>query len=92
VNRPAARAHRALRSAGAKVIVPARDHDMAATALKGLDGQLGQVDRVGVHDLDPGEATAEEPGEARVELDGEMAAPAAQAILDELSERPGAGP
>jgi NAD(P)-dependent dehydrogenase (short-subunit alcohol dehydrogenase family) len=29
---------RALRSAGAKVIVPARDHDKAATALEGLDG------------------------------------------------------
>jgi NAD(P)-dependent dehydrogenase (short-subunit alcohol dehydrogenase family) len=29
---------RALSSAGAKVIVPARDHDKAATALKGLDG------------------------------------------------------
>src|SRR6267378_6328383 len=27
-----------LRSAGAKVIVPARDHDKAATALEGLDG------------------------------------------------------
>ncbi|MFE4534862.1 oxidoreductase [Streptomyces scopuliridis] len=29
---------RTLRSAGAGVIVPARDHDRAATALKGLDG------------------------------------------------------
>jgi NAD(P)-dependent dehydrogenase (short-subunit alcohol dehydrogenase family) len=29
---------RALSSAGAKVIVPARDHDKAATALKGLHG------------------------------------------------------
>jgi NAD(P)-dependent dehydrogenase (short-subunit alcohol dehydrogenase family) len=29
---------RALRSAGARVIVPARDHAKAATALKGLDG------------------------------------------------------
>lgn len=29
---------RALRSAGAKVIVPARDHDKAKAALKGLDG------------------------------------------------------
>ncbi len=29
---------RALRSAGARVIVPARDHDKAATALEGLDG------------------------------------------------------
>jgi NAD(P)-dependent dehydrogenase (short-subunit alcohol dehydrogenase family) len=29
---------RALRSAGAKVIVPARDHDKAATGLKGLEG------------------------------------------------------
>ncbi|MFJ9028261.1 oxidoreductase [Streptomyces sp. NPDC102274] len=29
---------RTLRSAGAEVIVPARDHDRAATALKGLDG------------------------------------------------------
>lgn len=29
---------RVLRSAGAKVILPARDHDKAATALKGLDG------------------------------------------------------
>jgi NAD(P)-dependent dehydrogenase (short-subunit alcohol dehydrogenase family) len=29
---------RALRSAGAKVIVPARDRDKAATALKGVDG------------------------------------------------------
>lgn len=28
---------RSLRSAGAKVIVPARDHDRAATALEGLD-------------------------------------------------------
>ena len=29
---------RALRSAGAKVIVPARDHEKAATALEGFDG------------------------------------------------------
>jgi len=29
---------RALRSAGARVIVPARDHDKAATALEGIDG------------------------------------------------------
>src|SRR5258708_11212622 len=29
---------RALRSAGARVIVPARDHDKAATRLQGLDG------------------------------------------------------
>jgi NAD(P)-dependent dehydrogenase (short-subunit alcohol dehydrogenase family) len=29
---------RALRSAGARIIVPARDHDKAATALEGLDG------------------------------------------------------
>jgi len=29
---------RALRSAGAKVIVPARNHDKAVTALKGIDG------------------------------------------------------
>src|SRR5260370_33157896 len=29
---------RVLRSAGARVIVPARDHDKAATALEGIDG------------------------------------------------------
>ena len=33
-----------LRAAGAKVIVPARDRDRAATALKGIDVELQLID------------------------------------------------
>jgi NAD(P)-dependent dehydrogenase (short-subunit alcohol dehydrogenase family) len=44
---------RALHAAGAKVIVPARDHDKAATALKGLEDVADGVDIEALDLVDP---------------------------------------
>ncbi len=73
---------RALRSAGAKVIVPARDHDKAATALERLDGveiePMDLIDPASIDAFAEGFLVSGQPLHILVNSAGIMASPLAR--------------